>query len=85
MHELIIQRADNRQTVAFLTVRSTIVFLRTIESITEEYGLELLKSRNEGVEVYGHHTNNFVLVARTRADPIDDFLARAKTYFGRKP
>jgi hypothetical protein len=56
-----------------------------IKSLTEEYGLELLKSRNEGVEVYGHHTNSFVLVARTVADPIDDFLFSAEKSFGWKP
>ena len=83
MYELIIQRSDNRQTVSFLTERSTSVFLGMIKSITEEYGLELLKSRNEGVEVYGRYDSDFILVARTVADPIDDFLFSAKKSFGR--
>jgi len=87
MHELLIQRYDNRQTVAFLTVRSTSVFLGMIKSITEQYGLERLRSRtiDSAIECYGNCTNNFILVARTRADPIDDFLAIAKKSFGWKP
>jgi hypothetical protein len=85
MHELIIKRADNRQTVAFLTIRSTNVFLGIIKSITEKYGLEPIRSRNEGVEVYGNCAYNFILVARTVDSPTDDFLVSAGKYFGWKP
>jgi hypothetical protein len=85
MHELIIKRADNRQTVAFLTVRSTSVFRGIINGITEKYGLERLKSRKDGIEVYGNCAYNFILVARTVDSPTDDFLVSAGTYFGWKP